>query len=371
MSLRTPDAPTGEPTLRRIALLAPGVWAPLTEGRKLFVADLAAELRSQGLEVDLLIGEQHVGGGRAILQSLLALHRRARQRPPLDGVVVFPYGTFTGSRRRANELLLRAAAWLGRWHHVPTLPLFYSCAGVTLDHLAQHYAPCLAVGVSKGQVRAVELAISRDIQAWQPQRAEPRQLLFLCGYQTPTTEALDGVLHERGLMDLLRAGPALAAEGFELTIAIPFLREPIMRGHLQTLIATHCPQLTVHLMESVDAGRVFSGFDAFLFPYRADHAVFVPTSLLEAMTAGIPVVTSDLPMYRSLTKGLDGPRCGLHAAGDAQGLAASVAALRRDYAGAVALARRTAQQLRIPGSMARSAQTVLDALSRAARARSR
>ncbi|MDL5030907.1 glycosyltransferase [Pelomonas sp. APW6] len=357
--------------LVRVVLLAPGVWEPLTEGRKLYVTDLAAQLRASGLQVEVLKGDREAGGMRAILQCLRQLRQRCASPQRPDGVIVFPYGTFTGARRWANELLLRAAAAIGRLHGVPTVPLFYSCAGLSLDHIDRHFAPCLAVGAAQGRITAVELAISRRIQPWRVLQDTPRRLLFLCGYQHPTEDALHGVLHERGLMDLLQAGDAIAGDGFELTVAIPFLRDAGMRARLQALVAQHCPRLTVHLMQSVDAGEVFSAFDAFVFPYHVNHAVFVPTSLLEAMTAGIPVVTADLPMYRALTRGPEGPRCGLYAPGDIRGLAACVADLRRDYAGAVARADRTAQRLRDPDRMARSAQTVLDQLSPGARAPSR
>src|SRR6185312_8012057 len=97
---------------------------------------------------------------------------------------------------------------------------------------------------------------------------------FLCGYQTASRAALRNVLYQRGLIDALRAGSALAAAGASLTIAIPFLRDPGMRRRVSSLVDRLCPELRITMVDSGSPINLLANHDVFLFPYRAEHAVF-------------------------------------------------------------------------------------------------
>jgi glycosyltransferase involved in cell wall biosynthesis len=103
--------------------------------------------------------------------------------------------------------------------------------------------------------------------------------------------------------------------------------------------------------------------DVFIFPYRIEHAVFVPTSLLEAMSIGIPVIAADHVMYRDLTHDGDQPRCALHRTGDSGDLANVTAQLSRNYADAVVLAARTRGQIREQWTLPQCADELLIALN--------
>lgn len=331
--------------MKRIVLVAPGVEPPLTEGRKLFVIDLAEALNRKGFDAEIVNGEPIVAGMQGVRRSLHQLEEYSRSSAKIDAIAIFPYGTFTGIRRFANQWFVRRARTIAHRAGIPVLPVFYSSAGLSVEDIGKKYAPALAIGRSGEGVDELHLGISREMPAWVSRRGVLRNLLFLCGYQKPTQGALDDVLYERGLIDLLRAGNTLADAGLQLTIAIPFLGSPAMQSKARELANKICPRLPIDLRDSVDPASVFNEHDLFVFPYRTPHAVFVPTSLLEAMSVGIPVIAADHAMYRALTLDNGIPRCGLHRIGDHQDLAQTVLAVKDRYGKAVDRSKRAAKSI--------------------------
>jgi glycosyltransferase involved in cell wall biosynthesis len=174
---------------------------------------------------------------------------------------------------------------------------------------------------------------------------------------------LHNVLYERGLADLLDAGGDLASNDIRLTVAIPFLRDSHMRERLRIEIACRCPTLRVEMLDEVDPYTLFQRHDAFIFPYRREHSVFVPTSLLEAMSIGIPVIAADHAMYRGLTFAEAGPRCGLHPVGDPVALANVVRTVQLDYDAALVRARAASSQIRQEWTVERAVNELLSAIS--------
>ena len=354
--------------MKRIVLVAPGARPPLTEGRKLYVTDLAGELRRRGFAVEIADGGPYFDGARGIWKSVRQLEAFCSQWK-VDAVAVFPYGKFSGSRRFANHWLLRKAQEISRRNGVRALPVFYSCAGISIDEIAEKYTPALAMGRSRAGVGNLHLGISRHIPFWAPKREIMRDILYLCGYQKPTQRALDDVLNDRGLIDLLRAGNEIADAGLKLTIAIPFLESSVMRDRMQSLAAKICPRLPIDLRDSVDPADIFGQHDAFVFPYRAPHAVFIPTSLLEAMYAGIPVVAANQVMYGALTSSGCIPRCGLHRIGDHGDLAHQLLAMKDNYGQAIVRAEKESILIRREWSIETSADELVAAFSSAVPAR--
>lgn len=351
--------------MKDIVLVAPGAHPPLTEGRKLFVLDLAETLRGRGAAVEVISGSADAGGGRAIHQSLKRLRVRCKSRSRIDAIGVFPYGRFEGFRRVANEWLIARTLACARRYRIPALPVFYSCAGLSIEEVDRKFAPALAIGMSKGRVDALSLGVSREMRGWLPARPTIRRLLFLCGYQQATSEALHGVLYERGLFDLLAAGNGLANAGMRLSVAIPFLREESMRARVLDLAKRICPDLHIDLQDSVDPSSAFAGYDAFMFPYRSDHAVFVPTSLLEAMLAGIPVIASRHKMYRSLTGSGSNALCELHNPGDPADLLRATLKMHGAYECAVRMAKINSLVVAENWNLGVSADEFISALCRA------
>lgn len=349
--------------MRRVVLLAPGAVAPWTEGRKIFVTDLATELRSRGVSVHISDGAPAVSPAHGILSALRELGTLCDGPNAVDAVVAFPYGTFHGLRGRVNTWLLRRSRAICASAGVPYIPVFYSCVGHELDQLGHRFGPALAIGRSGSGITSMHLGIRHQSRTWRPLGGGLQRLLFLCGYQKPTARALRDVLQERGLADLLDAGNVMASENIRLTIAVPFLRDTHMRECLRAEIARRCPALNVELQNEVDPYKLFQCHDAFAFPYRSRHSVFVPTSLLEAMSIGIPVIAADHVMYRDLTIAKTGYRCGLHRVGDPIDLARTLRTMRKGYDLAVDRARIGSGEVRKEWTIEHAADELLNVIN--------
>lgn len=225
------------------------------------------------------------------------------------------------------------------------------------------YRPGFAVGRAGEGMAALCLGTSRELPQWSPPlNGTPAKLLFLCGYQTASRAALGNVLYQRGLIDALRAGSALASVGASLTIAIPFLRSPAMRKRLSSLVGKLCPELPVTMVDSGSPIHLLADHDVFLFPYRARHAVFIPTSLLEAVQIGIPTLVADQTCYRSLTTGATATGCRLHPVGDWRALADNFVRMKQEYADVASGARASAEVARKTWTLARCADELLAAI---------
>lgn len=347
--------------MTRLLFVAPGVAPPLTEGRKLFVTELAELLRQRGMDVEVLNGGG-ASGIRAIARSLHDLRKRIEGANHGAAAFVFPYGTYTGLRAHANRFLVSRVNALCEAAGVFSRPIFYSCAGLSFDDFCVRYHPGFAVGRAGEGMAALCLGTSRELPQWSQVNDVPARLLFLCGYQTASRAALRNVLYERGLIDVLQAGSALAGAGASLTIAIPFLRNPAIRKRLSSMAGALCPELRIAMVDSGSPIDLLANHDVFLFPYRAQDAVFIPTSLLEAIQVGIPTLVADQACYRSLTMGATAAGCRLHSAGDWRALADQFMRLRQEYADISCGARRSAAIARTTWTLSRSADELLAAI---------
>ncbi len=349
--------------MKRIVLLAPAAVPPLTEGRKKFVVDLAAALRAVDVDVVLLDGAPGTSPARMMFRALRRLRGLLAGQSRIDAVAVFPFGTFRGFRGHINGWFLREARRLCAAAQVPQIPVIYSCAGLSVEQLGLRFGPALAIGRDGRCIDRMHLGIPHSTTVWQPSSSGLKRLLFLCGYQKAAASELRDVLRERGLADLLAAGDDLAAAGMRLTIAIPFLRDVRLRESLRALAERLCPALEIDLVSEVDPAVAFATHDAFVFPYRTEHSVFIPTSLLEAMSSGIPVIAADHAMYRDLTMGPDGPRCALHRIADPNHLAQAAREMQLDYGAAITRARATSEEVRAQWTLDRAAAELLSAIT--------
>lgn len=292
--------------MKRLVLLAPGVFPPLTEGRKRFVIDLNDHFSVMGFAPSLIRGADNRHGGWSLIQTLgQLLVQLVRDKP--DVVLIFPYGRFSGLRGFANLLFVltsRCMAWMAG---VRSGTVLYSVDGRSLSSLGSYCGKLAAVGCQLPGVRFVHLGLGERMPVRRIEPSSMPRLLFLCGYQHADSESLKGVLQERGLELLLRA-MSLIRKPVSLTVAIPFLRSNWARSELTSLAEQICPSVAITWVAEGDPHELLASHDAFVFPYAVSHEVFIPTSMLEAMAIGTPVIATDLMMYRSLCN--DGNECG-------------------------------------------------------------
>ena len=100
----------------------------------------------------------------------------------------------------------------------------------------------------------------------------------------------------------------------------------------------------------------------FVFPYVIDHEVFVPTSILEAMHIGIPVVATDRRMYRALTVADGIPRCRL-SDDTVEGLRTALQSTIDDLEAARARATLVSRQIEQEWSVRQAADDLMGALA--------
>jgi len=107
----------------------------------------------------------------------------------------------------------------------------------------------------------------------------------------------------RGLRYLLKAGAALSTLQYRLIIAIPFLRDTDMLEKLRHHPDNQWESGGIEFRSEVALPDVFRGVSAFVFPYGQEEKQFVPTSIVEAMHFGIPVVLPRLDFLAQFSTG--------------------------------------------------------------------
>ena len=295
--------------------VAPEICPPFTEGRKRFVADLTAEL-AVGHRVDLLTSQPTTQRdtlsppatapccphpAACLLRPLAALPSRLSGGRP-DVVCQFPYGTFTGVRRFANTLFMRAVDTYCRAKGIPCVTVLYSIEGSLSPAAIARHVSCLALSQRPDwQGYRVDIGLGFDQWPPRPKRAAgPLRILFLAGMWQRRAERLDHVLEVRGLRHILQAGEELSSHGFQATAASPLFEYPELRERVLSEPSNKWPAGTLTLLGTAPVPDVYYHADLFLFPYSSPILHFVPTSVLEAMAAGTPTVLADHPFLRTL-----------------------------------------------------------------------
>jgi glycosyltransferase involved in cell wall biosynthesis len=335
----------------KVLIIAPRICTPWTEGRKKFVCDLiaAASTRWQlrglitvdpGESTQLPPGfDAHTvsSTGEHLFYLTGNLKRAIAQHEP-DLVCHFPFGTFSGLRGLGNLWAIASIARTCRNAGVQCCTIMYSLtadANTPLHRLLLkdvHFNQY--VGGKDGIRFGVRLAPSTD----EFHDKSTRTLLFMSGAAEANSGTLDYVLDVRGLRYLLKAGAALSQQ-FRLIVAIPFLRSPEMLERLRCHPDNRWNGGSIEFRPEVALPEVFRGISAFVFPYGQEEKQFVPTSIVEAMHFGIPVVLPRLNFLAQFCSGT--PKALVHEPRDVDSLVAQIARLD-DEAGNVDAMRRHA-----------------------------
>jgi glycosyltransferase involved in cell wall biosynthesis len=299
----------------RLLVVGADIIPPWTEGRKKLVRDLTVRMH-ETFDVHLITtGSKNVPTEspypryeqKAAFQCfrLHALHRALNDMitawPP-DMVLHFPFGTFHGFRRIVNEWSIRYVDRLCFSKGIRCLTVFYSITDRPRERM-------------RHLVREPVLNPAQDWSGWSipmgtdlsnafciaPKSRREPTVLFMAGLQETKSTVLRHILEERGLADIVKAAPGLGKARVRIVVAIPLLRDARLAEELRRCFLDICPEIKLELRSQISIPQIFEEADLYLFPYRRELTQFIPTSVLEAMAAGIPVVISDLAMLSSLS----------------------------------------------------------------------
>ena len=305
----------------RILLVAPEICSPWTEGRKKFVRDLAFALstehdvmvlctRAKGRTTDLPVPYNAAERGWGPFHVLF-LHKAIGPliknfKPHL--VCHFPYATFQHVYRVANTWTMWTVDRLCKRHSVPCFTIMYSISKEATPEMLKPWVRNLVLNqFSSGYEKQVRLGIRFDNKTpiIEHRTGIPRhpKLLFMAGMWQQTRKRLNYVLERRGLSTLLRAGKKLTDRGAQLIVAVPLLENPVLRNLLLCDPNNTWPRECIKLTGEVTVPDIFETADLFIFPYARDESSFIPTSVIQSMAWGTPVILSDHAFLINLTQG--------------------------------------------------------------------
>lgn len=155
----------------------------------------------------------------------------------------------------------------------------------------------IALGVSPSRVHVLPVVLPRD-KLVPSRRAAARTAL-------PTGRLVTYVghyNHVKGVDVLVRAFQALAPRFSDLHLVLAWSGVGTNR-RIEQLLSDETLKSRVMQLGQVRVSDVFGASDVVVLPYRLTigQAAY-PAALLEALAANVPVVTTDLPLLRELTK---------------------------------------------------------------------
>jgi glycosyltransferase involved in cell wall biosynthesis len=325
----------------KVLFVAPKLCSPWSEGRKKFVRDLL-ETAAQRWDCSLLAtfdegerafelqnGQHLVFPVRRSYEHLLELRRNFKQamdRFEPDLVVHFPFGAFAGIRSLGNLWIISAIQSYCRRRHVPEITLMYSVTSEASSALHRRILDKTWRNQYSGHHRRIRFGVALPPWDAGPRQRLSKRLLFMAGMAEPTRERLDYVLSVRGLSLLLRQGERLRSFGCRLTVAVPILDRPDLVAILRDAAASWDSDVEFIALASVPG--VFLEHDVFIFPYAREEIQFVPTSVVEALHYGTPVVLPRLEFLRPF-HGTPG-RVVTFSAGDGDELVSAITSVLED-----------------------------------------
>lgn len=302
----------------KILVVAPEISTPHTEGRKRFVLDLLNELGKQDqthLLTTVANGHQvnvespHHGidvrwRSGHLLAPLLQLDGLLQRIQP-DVVLVFPYCTFRHVYGLVSGWFMQRVDLTCRRRNVPCITIMYALDAHASSTELRRKVSCLALTERPdwdGPV--VNLGLRYD--HWpelQHHPHSPPTLLFMAGMWEPEIQRVNHVLEERGLRSLFQAGRYLAPRGIRLIVSAPLFADGNCREYLLNHTDNKWPAGQLEVRGATQVPEIYADADLFVFPFPPGINQFAPTSVIEAMLAGLPVVISDLDIFDRVTGG--------------------------------------------------------------------
>lgn len=361
----------------KLLLIAPECGPPWTEGRKNFVRDLLADLSRHAHPTFVTTGATRITSGdlgvnvpfhcvvgRSAAGRLIRLPTVVRsllhtQDSTFDAVLQFPFGSFHGARGWINRWLMGRTQEAARGTNC--LCLLYSVTRADVGALARRYSGLVTGPGPEEGIHQVHFGIQTRSYVRLPPATNNGRLLFAAGYAQNSRRLLGAILHERGLMDVLRAGPRLRDLGYRLTVAVPLLAYPERRRELLRVLARVAPGFDVEIVTHGEFPGLLLNHSTYLFPYRTNLTRFVPTSVLEAMASGVPVVCSGSKMLQPLL-GANDEYANVYHAGDPDDIARTLINMRGTWPDVLARAERACLHVRDTWDISRSVAEILELL---------
>lgn len=149
----------------------------------------------------------------------------------------------------------------------------------------------------------------------------PADAALVCylGHPTPT----------KGIQYLIEAFPLVLARHPNSKLVLALDRPNGFRGKLVGQVQLLGLERKVTWLDRVDVPRLLSAADVLVLPYLTDFGTHMfPSSMLEALSVGVPLVSSDLPIIREVIT--DGQTGLLAPAGDSVAIAERILRLLAD-----------------------------------------
>jgi len=315
-----------------ILIVGADITPPWSEGRKKLIHGVAARLNKiHTVQVittsnrTINIVEPCPGHQKKTIfsyQKITKMHQevnKALSKRVPDVVLHFPFGTLHGLRRIANVWSMKYIDKQCARYGVRCLTILYSITKGSREELKRTVRELVvAPGAGWNGLTITMGTDMGDTNYIDSEHGGKPTVLFMAGLQAHKEKVLKHILLERGLEDVVKASPMLAEAGVRVIVAIPLLSNSRLRNKLYRRFIKEYPQLDLDLRSSISIPEIFKETDLYLFPYRKELTQFIPTSVIEAMRAGRPVVLSDLDMFASL--GNEGRTAYLFRRGDSRHL---------------------------------------------------
>lgn len=294
----------------RVLMVAPKICTPWSEGRKKFFRDLCQETMKQwdvvafitvdeGEQSELPVAtEEYLSkNSRQHLIHIRSRLSHAIQTYQPDLVCHLPFGVFSGLRGLANIWSILFVERLCKRRKVPCCTLMYSLtseANTRFHRYALRHVYLNQHGSAGRTVRfGVKLPDADQSYSRKESRAK-KNILFMAGAAEENEERLNYTLDVRGLRFLLKAGAQLQVEGYRLIVAVPLLKNKVLREKLTADKDNHWDPDSIEYCESISIPEIYRRTHVFAFPYANEELQFVPTSIVEAMHFMVPVILPKL-----------------------------------------------------------------------------
>tara|TARA_R110000772_G_scaffold15931_15_gene45791 strand:- start:131 stop:1225 length:1095 start_codon:yes stop_codon:yes gene_type:complete len=301
----------------KVLFVAPRICTPWTEGRKKFVLDLISQVENQwqlsGLVtidagevtsvpdhfrvIEVAASKEHIFTLKNALPLAIEAHKP-------DMLCFFPFGVFEGLRGLANLWLIRSVERICAKNNLPCCTLMYSLTAEARGFFHRRLLKRVYFNQYTDSANSIRFGVKLpEFNLPATHSGSAKTLLFMSGEAGENMDRLAYVLDVRGLRLLLQSGKELAARGYQLIVAAPLLKNFDLLEALKSHTNNTWPRENISFQQEVRFPDIYLKAGVFVFPYAQEEMQFIPTSIVEAMYFGIPVLLPRLKFLRQFYEG--------------------------------------------------------------------